>query len=59
MQNPSGLLLSGWWERSKFYLEISKELSLGELLELRYVFERQIMSNLWNAKYTLKRENLT
>ena len=59
MQNPSGLLLSGWWERSKFYPEISKELSLGELLELRYVFERQIMSNLWNAKYTLKRENLT
>ena len=59
MQTPTRLLLRGWSECTKLYPDIPNVSSSGELLELRYVSERQIMSNLWNARYTLKRDNLT
>ena len=58
MQTPARLLLRGWSECTKLYPDISDVSSSGELLELRYLFERQIMSNLWNARYALKRDNL-
>ena len=37
---------SGWSEHTKLYPDISNVSSSGELLELRYVSERQIMLNL-------------
>ena len=58
MQTPPRSLLRGWSERTKLYPHISNVSSSGELLELRYVSERQIISNLWNARYALKRDNL-
>ena len=59
MQTPTRLLLRGWSERTKLYPDIFNVSWSGELLELRYVYERQIMSNLWNARFALKRDNLT
>ena len=59
MQTPPPLLLRGWSEHSKLYPGISNVSSSGELLELRYVSERQILSNLRNARFALKRDNLT
>ena len=46
MQTPTWLLLRGWSECTKLYSDISNVSSSGELLELRYVSERQIMLNL-------------
>ena len=54
-----GLLLRGWSEGTKLYPDICNVSSSGELLELRYVLKRQIMLNFWNARYALKRDNLT
>ena len=59
MQTPTRLLLRGWSEHTKLYPDIFNVSWSGELLELRYVYERQIMSNLWNARFALKRDNLT
>ena len=42
MQTSPRLLLGGWSELTNMYPDISK-VSLLELLELRYVSERQIM----------------
>ena len=58
MQTPPHLLLRGWSERTKLYPDISNVSSPGEILELIYVSERQIMSSLWNARYAFKRDNL-
>ena len=58
MQTRPRLLSRGWPERTKLYPDISNVLSSGELLELRYVSERKIMSNLRNARYAVKRDNL-
>ena len=59
MQTLQRLLLREWSEHTKLYPDIPKVWSSGEMLELRYVSQRQIMSNLWNARYALKRGNLT
>ena len=50
MQTPPHLLLRGWSERTKLYPDISNVSSPGEILELIYVSERQIMSSLSNAR---------
>ena len=58
MKTPLRLLLRGWSERTKLYPDISNVSSTGEILELIYVSERQIMSSLSNARYAFKRDNL-
>ena len=50
MQTPPRLLLKGWSERIKLYLEIAKLSSSEVVLESRYVPDKQIMSNLWKAR---------
>ena len=50
------LLLQGWSECTKLYPYISRLSQSDELLELRYVTERQITSNLLNTRYALKRQ---
>ena len=45
MQTPPLLLLEGWSEWTKVYPEVSKLLSLEEVLESRYVSKIQIISN--------------
>ena len=59
MQTLQRLLLREWSEHTKLYPDIPNVKSSGEMLELRYVSKRQIMSNLWNARYAIKRDNLT
>ena len=46
MQTPPLLLLEGWSERTKVYLQISKLLSSEGVLESRYVSDIQLISDL-------------
>ena len=59
MQTLQRLLLREWSEHTKLYPDIPNVSSSVEMLDLRYVSERPIMSNLWNVRYGLKRNNLT
>ena len=59
MQTPPRLFLEGWLEGILFYPEIAK-LSSSEVYSARikYVSDKQIMSNLWIAMYAFRRNNL-
>ena len=49
MQTPPRLLLEEWSERIKLYPDIAKLPSSEVVVESRYIFDKQIMSNLWIA----------
>ena len=48
-------LFDGLSERAKLYPVISKLLSSGKIFQSSYVFDKQIISNLWIELHTLKR----
>ena len=58
IQTPPYLLLEGLSERTKVYPEISKLLSSEGVLESRYVSDIQMISNLWIAISTLRRNTV-
>ena len=56
-QTPPDILLEGWSDRTELWTWISKLPSFGATPELKYVSDKQIMSNLWTAINAFREDN--